>query len=96
MATLYITEYTAILDDRVQIPLEPPSAEQAVTISSSHAESAPFASTTRVVRLSTDVICSVLIGNSPAATAASGRMAANQTEYRGVQPGMKVSVITNT
>lgn len=96
MATLYITEYTAILDDRVQIPIEPPVVNQTVAIGASHAESAAFSASTRVIRIHSDAICSVLIGAAPVATTTDGRFAANQTEFRGVQPGMVLSVITNT
>ncbi len=96
MATLYITEYAGIMDDRVQIPIEPPLVNQTVAIGASSAQSAPFAATTRVIRISTDAICSVLIGVNPTATASDGRFAANQTEFRGVSGGQILAVITNT
>jgi len=48
------------------------------------------------VRLHADSVCSVLFGTNPTATTANARMAAGQTEYFGVAPGMKVSVIANT
>lgn len=97
MATLYITEYLDI-DGARQVPREPPLKEQTVAIGTV-ASSAPFDSRTTVIRLHADAICSVLVstaGQTATATAASGRMAANQTEYRGVQGGQLISVITNS
>lgn len=96
MATLYITEYTAIMDDRIQIPLEPPVAEQTLAIGSASVRSVPFSGSTRVVRIACDSICSVSIGTNPTATTLNGRLAANQTEFRGVQSGMSLAVIANT
>ena len=72
-----------------------------------------FQPATKFIRLHTDAICSVYVAaytggpptqtqlngaTAPAATATMGRMAANQTEYRGVSQGsaMTVAVITNS
>lgn len=101
MATLYITEYSAMgqaPNSGPQMPQEPPIAEQTVAISGSSAASAAFNSKTRFVRVHTDAICSVEFGAAPTATATTGRMAANQTEYRGVPEGgaFKVAVISNS
>lgn len=102
MAKLYITEYCAAQIGPVgrvgQVPLEPPIAEQTVTISGTHNESAAFNSQTRLIRLHTDAICSVVIGTNPTATTANGRMPANMTEFRGLDTtaaAMKLSVISN-
>lgn len=103
MAVVYITEYIDI-DGTRQVPSEPPLAQQTVAIGSSSAASNPFNARTTVIRVHTDAICSVLVGGSniagtvvnPTATSTSGRMAANQTEYRGVQGGQSIAVITNT
>lgn len=102
MATLYITEYSEsrilIGGQMVQVPLEPPLAEQTVTISGTHAESAAFNAKTTFVRIETDLICSLLIGTAPVATTSSGRWVAGQTEFRGIRDGQgyMVSVIANT
>lgn len=102
MAVLYITEYAGLMPSPVggqgQIPMEPPLAEQTVAIGSSSAASVAFNSQTRLVRLHTDAICSVEFGTAPTATATKQRMAANQTEYKGVPLGAsyEVAVITNT
>jgi hypothetical protein len=50
-----------------------------------------------MVRLNCDAVCSVLFGQNPSASTSNGRMASNQTEFRGVPEGMgfKVSVVAN-
>jgi hypothetical protein len=104
MAIVYVTEYIDI-DGTRQVPKEPPLVQQTIAIGGSSAASNPFDSRTTVIRVHTDAICSVVVslattlgGATPAilATATSGRMAANQTEYRGVSGGQIISVITNT
>lgn len=99
MAVLYIAEYTHFpvrQGNVVQAPNDPPVAEQTVAIGAGSVQSAAFNAKTRVLRIHTDAICSILIGPDPTATAAKARLAANQTEYRVVQPGDKLAVITNT
>lgn len=110
MATLYITEFKAEGQAPTQrtwgagpgiVPIaqQPPNFEQTVAIGGSSTASAAFATGTTLVRIETDVICSILFGAagaSPVATAASARLAADSVEYFGVGPGMKVAVITNT
>jgi hypothetical protein len=101
MATLYVTEFPApFIDIARGMPMVGFGAKLAqnnVTVAAGSAQSAAFNTNTRVVRLHTDVICSVEIGGTnPTATAASSRMAANQTEYYYVNPGDKLAVITNT
>lgn len=98
MAVLYIAEYLDI-DGTRQVPREPPLVEQTIAISSSSAPSVAFSAKTYMIRVHTDAICSVVVGTAgttPVATATNARMAANQTEYRGVQPGQILAVITNT
>ena len=98
MATLYITEYGTIAGlpatANGQVPLEPPLADYTVAIPGT---SPAFQPTTRMVRLNCDAVCSVLFGQAPSASTSNGRMAANQTEFRGVPEGMsfKVSVVAN-
>jgi len=98
MATLYVTEYGTIAGlpatANGQVPLEPPLADYIVTIPGT---SPAFQPTTRMVRLNCDAVCSVLFGQAPSASTSNGRLAANQTEFRGVPEGMafKVSVVAN-
>lgn len=102
MAVLYISEYQEQVLDlagrHVLAGKEPAIAEQHVAIGASSAASAAFNANTSFVRVHTDAICSILFGTSPTAVATSKRMAANTTEFFGVQPGasVKVAVITNT
>lgn len=102
MAVLYITEYAGLMPSPVggqgQVPMEPPLAEQTVAIGAGSVQSSAFNAKTRLVRLHTDAICSVSVDTGPTATATKGRLAANQTEYRGVPVTgtYKVAVITNT
>ena len=103
MAVLYIAEYInlpiGLPNQRGQMVMEPPLAEQTVAIGGSSATCTnPFNATTTMVRVHTDAICSIAFGTSPTATASMKRLAANQTEYFGVPKGQnyKIAVITNT
>jgi hypothetical protein len=104
MSFLYITEYAHTGEqggDPVQcafVPQNGPIAEQKIAIGGGSVSSAAFNTNTKLLRLHSDAICSILFGITPVATVASGRMAANQTEYFFVQPGngMSVAVIANT
>jgi hypothetical protein len=95
MATAYITEYGGTGAERAQIAAAPAVASQTVAIGT-EAKSAAFNNNTRLIRVHVDAICSILIGSNPTATTASARMSADSTEYFGVNPGDKISVITNT
>ena len=96
MALLYVTEFV----EGAQVegggfivgPQQPPSAEQAIVISSGGTvSSAKFNSMTTFVRLQPDAICAVKFGQAPnpVTSAASGtmRMTAGQTEYYGIPQG---------
>lgn len=102
MATLYIAEYASISIGQAgrlhQHPDEPPLNEQTLSIGVGSNASAAFQPQTRMVRLHTDAICSVAFGTNPTATTNNQRLAANQTEYKGVPlgQGFKVAVIQNS
>lgn len=102
MATLYITEFAdaGISGKGESLPIGAELAveDMTVAISGSSAQSDFFENNTRLVRLHTDAICSVLFGVNPTATTGNRRMAANQTEYFSVPTGSgwKVAVISNT
>jgi hypothetical protein len=112
MAKLYISEYVGLAvvgrfagaSGVGAMAQEPAVVDQTpVAISGTQAQSAAFGSTTKFIRVHTDVICSILIGptslNSgagPEATTSNKRLAANQTEYFGVSAGQLLSVISNT
>lgn len=102
MAKLYITEMNYVpltTNGPLQIALLQGSTDQTpVAISGAAASSAAFATATKFVRVHTDAICSILyapagVGN---ATTNNARMPADATEYFGVNPGDKISVIANT
>jgi hypothetical protein len=102
MATLYITEIQALGKDAksnlAQIAQMPPVAEQTVAIGGASVKSNAFNKKTGLVRIHTDAVCSIAWGTDPTASAATARMAADQTEYFSVPPGQdfKIAVISNT
>jgi hypothetical protein len=98
MAVVYISEFSTLAqfpNQGPQMAAWPPIAEQTVAIGV-EAKSQPFGATTRFIRIHTDSACSIMIGANPTATTAKLRMAGNQTEYCGVNPGDRLSVISNT
>lgn len=102
MATVYITEYALMPLDQnnrnVPIGYEPALAYQTVAIGAGSVQSAAFNSLTRFVRIHCDAICSIKFGTNPTAVTTETRLAANQTEFFGIQGDRtyKVAVITNT
>jgi hypothetical protein len=98
MAVLYIAEFAGmapVATGVAPISDDPPLAEQTVAIGGGSVQSAAFHRSTRFIRVHTDVVCSIAMGLNPTATAAKRRLAANQTEYFGIQPLWKIAVITN-
>lgn len=94
MAKVYIAEFPQI---DLNVAREPPLAEQTVAIGGGSVQcSNSFHALTRVIRVHTDAICSIAISGNPTATTSTRRMAANTTEYFGVEGGQKIAVITNT
>ena len=100
MALFYIAEFSELVQaGPVPIARAPGTTapQTPVVIGATSLQSAAFAAGTRFVRLHTDAVCSFLIGTNPTAIAqGSMRMAANQTEYFGVDAGDKVAVIATT
>ncbi len=95
-----MTEYSAQHTDQgrpVPVAYCPQVTTNNVAISGSHAESNPFGTNTNLIRVHSDVICSIKIGLNPVATTADPRFAANQTEYFGFEAGkgFAISVISN-
>lgn len=101
MASLYITEFNSVGPERTQIAQWPAVTTQKLTVGS-ETKSAEFQPSTRLIRVHTDAICSIEIssesasGTWVAATTSSARLAADATEYFGVSPGDKLSVVSNT
>jgi len=95
MAVLYISEYSIDSQPTPTVGQEPAMASQTVAIGAGSVQSAAFNSGTRLVRLHTDLACSVSFGLNPTATVTTARLAIGQTEYFKVIPGHKVAVIAN-
>lgn len=96
-AVCYITEFRAITPgdpSGIQIAKTPAVAEQTVAIGA-EAKSAAFNAQTRFIRLACDAIASFVISTAPTATTSSARIPADAIEYYGVNPGDKISIITN-
>ena len=100
MSTLYITEFKSLRKDRnalvPQIAALPAVVEQTVTISGTSAQSSALNAETTMVRLVSDVTCSILIGANPTATTAKMRLTADSPEYFMAGNGDKIAVISNT
>lgn len=99
-ATVYIEEFANQPAPQStvlwQAAKAPGITKQTVAIGGSSTQSAAFTSSTTLIRVHTDAICSIEIGGTnPTATVTSMRFAANQTEYFVVNPGAKLAVITN-
>lgn len=97
MAKLYLTEYSGDgFAGRATMASEPAVRNQAPLAIGSETKSAVFSPATRFIRVHVDAVCSIAIGKTPAASTDSMRLAADTTEYFGVEPGDKLSVISNT
>jgi hypothetical protein len=100
MAKVYITEYNHIvhlLEGTTPIAAEPALVDQApVTTTGASAQAAAFNLNTKLIRVHTDGIISFNVGSNPTASTNNRRMAANSTEYFGVQGGQTIALITNT
>jgi hypothetical protein len=98
MTKVYVSEYASLPKDNagniVPIAPEPPLAEQVIDYSGG-AATITLGNQTRYVRLNNDSICSLRYDGS-AATTSNARSPADTLEYKGVQPGSKISAITNT
>jgi hypothetical protein len=101
MAVLYISEYSSQARDGqgylMPAGQEPSQVEQQVAIGAGSTQSTAFAAGTKLIRVHCDVACHVSIGTNPTAATTTKRLAANQTEFFGVQAhprtGDKIAVI---
>ena len=109
MSTLYIAEFASIaasLSGFGGIPVSaPPTVVQGtLTVGGTVAVSGSFGGSTRMVRLCSDVVCSIAwqtvaqnaAGTNPTATTNDMRLPANVPEYFMVTPGFKLACISNT
>lgn len=100
MALAYISEYTAQHTDQgrpVPVAYCPAIAEYTVAIGGGSTSSPVFQTSTNIIRVHSDAVCSIKIGLSPMATTNNARMAQNQTEYFGFEAGkgFQIAVISN-
>ena len=97
MTKVYVSEYAVLplaINGQPQIAAEPPLASQVIDYTAGVA-TVTLGAQTRYVRLQNDSICSMSFTGT-AATASDARSPAENIEYKGVQPGSKISAITNT
>ena len=94
MATADISEYWSLARDAsgqvAQVGAEPSFVDQQLTIGS-EVKSAAFKGS--FIRLHVDAACRIQFGLNPTASSATMRLAAGTTQYFGVIPGHKISVI---
>jgi len=93
-----VSEYsgTQFQGGNVVSPPQEVSTDQVVDYTAGVTSSNAFKANTNVVRVQPDSICSIAFGPAPTATTSNKRLVAGSVEYFGVQPGWKVSAITNT
>jgi hypothetical protein len=102
MAVLYITEYSRTgssqYSQEIPAPLEPPVAEQTVSIGVASAQSSALNNTTRLIAVHADAICHIAIAANPTATTSNRRIPADGTWFVCVPPesGFKIAVIEGT
>lgn len=96
MADIFISEYNRLARDVdgnvIPVGKEPAIVEQTLLIGT-ETDSAAFNEQTMLVRIHAEGACCLLFGSAPTAAITKKRMAAGATEYFGVVPGQKVSVI---
>lgn len=98
---LYITEFAGRRNARDGVdpfPIQPALAEQTVAVGVASVQSEAFNAGTDLVRVTTDVVCSIKFGTNPTATVATMRLAAGTVDYFTVPAGQayKVAVISNS
>lgn len=93
MTKVYVSEY-ATVPVIAGLSGEPPVATQIIDYGAGVA-SVTLSAATRYVRLNNDSICSMSFTGTSAATT-DARSPADTIEYKAVNPGSKISAITNT
>lgn len=98
MAIAYITEFREWPTQRnlVMAKWSTSVVEQTPVTFTTHAESAAFGANTRYIAFTADSIFSWTIGATPVATTSKMRFAAGTVYHIEVQPGDKISFVTNT
>jgi hypothetical protein len=98
MADVFISEYVRLARDAdgnvIPVGKEPAIAEQKLLIGT-EVDSAAFNENATLIRVHAEAACCLLFGLAPTATVDKKRMGAGATEYFGIVPGQKVSVIAD-
>ena len=93
---LFLTEYRDMARDIgsnfIAAGMEPSINEQAITLSSSTAQSAVFNAQTAFVMVHAQEAACLAWGTNPTATTVKQRMAAGETRYVGIPPGRSYRV----
>lgn len=100
MAVLYIAEFTrptSMVGTLGNNALPQPNVtDQTVAIGAASAQSAAFNARTHAILISSDIACSIVIGDDPEATTSNFRLPANTIPPPlAVVPGQKIAVIQN-
>lgn len=93
MAKLHIQEYGGLVHTHGGVagyPKEPALDSQVVTYTV-NAVSNAFGDNTRLIRVVSDGLAFIVVGETPVATANSMRLPADVVEYFGVKPGDKIA-----
>lgn len=102
MAKLYISEFAGVTwggnstttNQLIAAPNMPPMAEQSIDIGMASNKSAAFSAQTRFIQINCDAACCIAVGSSSITASASyHRMAADETRWYGVNPGLYIAVI---
>lgn len=102
MAKLFVSEFAGVTwggnstttNQLIAAPNMPPMAEQAINIGMSSTRSAAFSAQTRFIQINCDAACCIAVGPVTIdASASYHRMAADETRWYGVNPGLYIAVI---
>ena len=99
MSRLFVSEYS---DMEGLAGVAPARRDQCVVLTVGTSPSLPFSANTRIIRVSADVACSIVIGPAvggvpvPATTFTARIGANNEPEYFKVRGGWFISAIPNT
>lgn len=102
MAILYISEYTNLgyvgnsPTQLIQAPAAPALAEQHVAIGATTTPSAAFSSSTKFIRVVSDIACNLAFGLTPTAVVTAHLLPADAVAFYAVAPASKMAVIANS
>lgn len=98
---LYITEFertgNSAYTSNIPAPMEPPLAEQKMTITAESTQSSTLNNSTRLLAIHTSENCHIAIDTNPTASASTRRLAADNTWFTCVpaESNFKIAVISD-